>query len=250
MSIYDICSEAKHKVALLVEGDPGRSLGGACSRDVVNVAKLLIHKLNFSPRNIVALFTGDIPVELPIGIELERSTKENLLKRMQEIAGACTEGSVAYFHYSGHGFQIAQNTKNETDGCDEAISAGELTRDDDIYESFVRRMPRGSTLIATLDCCHSGSVLDLPYLWNGVTWKRDTYRSEDPECFAVSFSACTDSQMDSQDVGEISGFGGSLTVALCDSEIVSRPFKSIQHDLESALRALGQKPLLYSSVQF
>jgi Caspase domain len=56
----------------------------------------------------------------------------------------------------------------EEDGYDETIvpvdydSAGQI-RDDDLYQSLVCALPSGAHLVALMDCCHSGSVLDLPY---------------------------------------------------------------------------------------
>ena len=43
-------------------------------------------------------------------------------------------------------------------------SAGQI-RDDVVYTELVGRMPAGSTLTCLMDCCHSGSVLDLPYMF-------------------------------------------------------------------------------------
>lgn len=54
------------------------------------------------------------------------------------------------------------------DGYDEALvpsnyqQAG-LIRDDDLYTALVGPMARGVTVTSLFDCCHSGTVLDLPY---------------------------------------------------------------------------------------
>lgn len=63
---------------------------------------------------------------------------------------------------------------DEDDGYDETLipvdyaSAGQI-RDDDLYESLVSAMPEGSTLVSLMDCCHSATVLDLPYKYQATS---------------------------------------------------------------------------------
>lgn len=40
--------------------------------------------------------------------------------------------------------------------------AGQI-RDDDVFSTLIGPMPKGVTMTSIFDCCHSGSVLDLPY---------------------------------------------------------------------------------------
>ena len=69
----------------------------------------------------------------------------------------------------GHGGRIRDDDYGEEeDGFDETLvpvdyaSSGQI-RDDDLYDNLVCAMPQGSTLVALMDCCHSATVLDLPY---------------------------------------------------------------------------------------
>lgn len=79
-------------------------------------------------------------------------------------------GDSAFFHYSGHGGRLADDNGDEDDGYDETLipvdykSAGQI-RDDAVFSELVSRMPKGSTMTCLMDCCHSGSILDLPYIF-------------------------------------------------------------------------------------
>lgn len=75
------------------------------------------------------------------------------------------------FHYSGHGSQVEDLDGDEVDGNDECIMPVDyktkgVILDDEINDTIVRPLPRGATLHATFDSCHSGTILDLPYVFN------------------------------------------------------------------------------------
>ena len=83
---------------------------------------------------------------------------------------------------TGHGGYILDDDHGEEDdGYDETLvpvdyaSAGHI-RDDDLYSTLVSAMPSGATLVSVMDCCHSATVLDLPYKykatgngWTGIS---------------------------------------------------------------------------------
>lgn len=56
------------------------------------------------------------------------------------------------------------------DGYDETLvpldygSAGQI-RDDDIFKALILPLKEGVQLTSVMDCCHSGTVLDLPYVF-------------------------------------------------------------------------------------
>lgn len=45
--------------------------------------------------------------------------------------------------------------------------AGQIV-DDDLYKHLVKRMPAGVNVTVLMDCCHSGTALDLPYEINAT----------------------------------------------------------------------------------
>lgn len=69
---------------------------------------------------------------------------------------------------TGHGGRLRDDNGDEEDGYDETLvpldyeEAGQI-RDDDLFKILVHPMPEGVTVTCVMDCCHSGTVLDLPY---------------------------------------------------------------------------------------
>lgn len=70
----------------------------------------------------------------------------------------------------GHGGKLRDDNGDEKDGYDETLvpldytSAGQI-RDDDLYNMLVAGLKEGVYATFVMDCCHSGSVLDLPYIF-------------------------------------------------------------------------------------
>lgn len=73
--------------------------------------------------------------------------------------------------FAGHGGQTEDVDGDEDDGFDEVIypvdfkQAGHIV-DDQIHDVVVKPLRPGVRLTAIFDSCHSGSVLDLPYLYS------------------------------------------------------------------------------------
>lgn len=81
-----------------------------------------------------------------------------------------------YLHYSGHGTQVRDLNGDEKDGRDEAIcclndtcSSYSTIIDDELRSELAAKIPNGSLLFGTMDCCHSGTVIDLPYKYDGTS---------------------------------------------------------------------------------
>lgn len=71
---------------------------------------------------------------------------------------------------TGHGGRLRDDDGDEADGYDETLvpldyeQAGQI-RDDDLYNILVGPLRKGVTLTCVMDCCHSGTVLDLPFVF-------------------------------------------------------------------------------------
>ena len=98
----------------------------------------------------------------------EWPTRDNMLDAMEWLVEDVQPGDSLFFHFSGHGSQQQDLSGDEEDGLDETLQpcdfeeAGDIV-DDDLFEILVRPLAEGAKLTAILDCCHSGSALDLHY---------------------------------------------------------------------------------------
>merc|ERR1719161_185396 len=95
-------------------------------------------------------------------------TRANIMRELQELVRGSVAGDELFFHYSGHGTQGADTNSDEADGKDEALVPCDfqhsgLLKDDTLRKTVVDQVPAGVKLVAVLDCCHSGSVFDMPF---------------------------------------------------------------------------------------
>jgi metacaspase-1 len=98
-------------------------------------------------------------------------TRENILAAYQQLVASSEPGDALFCHYSGHGAKVRDDDRGEeNDGYDETLvpvdymEAG-MIRDDDLCDALVTPLPEGVHLVCVMDCCHSGTVLDLPYVF-------------------------------------------------------------------------------------
>lgn len=153
-----------------------------CINDVKNVSTFLTENCRFSSSNIKLL--SDETSEKP--------TRLNIENRIKWLAENNLPGDILVFHYSGHGGNIIDRNRDETDGRDETLipldfdTAGEIT-DDWLFENLVSKIPNDVTLWCFLDACHSGTAIDLKhnyqstckYLKGSVIPPNLTYKKEE-----------------------------------------------------------------------
>lgn len=145
-------------------------------------------------------------------------SKSGILTAIQEFVSSLKAGDYGVFHYSGHGGQVPDYTREEADGQDECIYAftkpnklEEIT-DDILRRELVDKLQTGVTLRCILDCCHSGTGIDLPYYY----YPRGILRRDEKEPLStkdvVCISGCKDNQT-SADAFINGRFQGALTAA-------------------------------------
>lgn len=99
----------------------------------------------------------------------KRPTKHNMRMALYWLVQGCQPGDSLVFHYSGHGSQQRDYNGDEIDGYDETLCPLDyetqgMIVDDEINATIVKPLPAGVKLHAIIDACHSGTVLDLPFL--------------------------------------------------------------------------------------
>ncbi len=89
----------------------------------------------------------------------------NVLEALDELIDS--NKSELFFHYSGHGTQKTDYDGDELDKLDEILYTknGVLISDDQIADKICK-LKSHQKLIMVFDCCHSGTIVDLPYLYN------------------------------------------------------------------------------------
>ncbi|KAF2100147.1 hypothetical protein NA57DRAFT_65897 [Rhizodiscina lignyota] len=135
-----------------------------CINDVKNMSTYLNNHFGYKREDMVIL-TDDQqnPMSHP--------TKANILRAMHWLVKEARPNDSLFFHYSGHGGQTKDLDGDEEDGYDEVIypvdfrSAGHIV-DDEMHRIMVQPLQPGVRLTAIFDSCHSGSALDLPYIYS------------------------------------------------------------------------------------
>lgn len=79
-------------------------------------------------------------------------------------------GTQCFLHYSGHGGQVPDPDGDRESGFDDTIvpvdfeTKGQIDSDT-LHRGLVSKLPPSSSLFVVFDCCHSGSALELPFVY-------------------------------------------------------------------------------------
>lgn len=139
-----------------------------CVQDVKYIAHLLISRFKFRREEMLIL--TDEPHDV-YGVKSGKPTRYQMLKAMEWLMRGADHGDSLFFHFSGHGTSVPDEDGDEADGFDETIcpvdyeNSGMIT-DDELYYKMIVRVPRGARFTAIMDCCHSGTAMDLPYIYD------------------------------------------------------------------------------------
>lgn len=223
-----------------------------CINDVVMMRDFLLKQgFENSPYTMVCLVdnTQD-PRFMP--------TKANIIKGIQWLIAGAAPGDTLFFHFSGHGAQETDNSGREADGLNETLCPCDFNRrgvgmisDDMLWDMLCAPLPNGCRLYAVLDCCHSGTGLDLPYTLSGRGWAK----APNPnfcEGDVIMFSGCKENQTSADAWShDMNAPGGAMTTSFINCHLrdpnasLSQFVVSLQQDIR--LRGFTQIPQLAAS---
>ncbi|KAI0729872.1 peptidase C14, caspase domain-containing protein [Fomitopsis betulina] len=132
------------------------------------LSDLLVEVYNYKREDILILLDDDASPHPP-------PTRENIERAMKELVADAQPGDHFVFHFSGHGAQVPNLDGTEKSGFDDVIWPADVKffpddgnfdnyiKDDEIHDVLVNHVPVGAHFMMVFDCCHSGTMADLPY---------------------------------------------------------------------------------------
>lgn len=220
-----------------------------CHEDVKNISKLLKEKYGF-----------EVEAHLDnLSSNSKETTASGILQEINNLAVDCYKNKIktVWIHFSGHGTRVRDWNQDENDGYDEALVPSDYKKSglisDDYIKRVLRNFPVFTRVICVFDCCHSGSIADLKYRYDGKNSYIIENTSKACDSNIVMISGCTDTQTsaDAYNVNNRRKFSGA-----CSSCLISTLKKHdnpsmfvLLDELRSELKAKGfsQIPMLTSS---
>ena len=161
-----------------------------CVNDMNNIKEVLQGRCCFMEEDITTLKNSEATRE---------TIEEELLNLV--IFSHKNPGSEIWLSYSGHGSNVTsfreEDLKSEVICPSDYATSGVIT-DRWLQENFVEGLEKTSKVFVLMDCCNSGSNLNLPYRYKGgdIIENDTSYTIDDLEnlCNIVKISGCEDDQ--------------------------------------------------------
>ncbi|CAM8937936.1 unnamed protein product [Rhodiola kirilowii] len=220
-----------------------------CINDAKCMRFMLINKFKFPSESIIMLTEEETdPYKIP--------TKQNIRMALYWLVQGCQPGDSLLFHYSGHGSRQRNYNGDEVDGYDETLCPLDFETqgmivDDEINQTIVRPLIPGVRLHAIIDACHSGTVLDLPFLCRMGRTGQYVWEDHRPRSGiikgtsggeVISFSGCDDDQT-SADTSALSKITSTGAMTFCFIQAIERgqaaTYGSILNSMRTAIRNTG-----------
>jgi len=219
--------------------DPSNKLEG-CINDVKNI-KNQINR--FYPNCTQFKILTDDSKNLS-----DKPTRKNIIDGINWLVKDLKYGDNVYFHFSGHGGLTIDLNNDEKTGMDSCIypicdKNIEMILDDELKILLANKIPIGCKCFAVLDCCHSGSGLDLrcniqsPSYGKLIVTQDNKYQKTNGS--VIFLSGCMDSQTSADTVNHKAEPSGALTNALIDvwnTYGMNLKFKHLLWDIRKLLK--------------
>ncbi|MFD7319754.1 caspase domain-containing protein [Streptomyces sp. NPDC059875] len=200
-------------------------------------------------------------------------TVENVTAALRQAAGKLAPDDILLFTYSGHGGQVPDVTgpDDEPDELDETLVLYDRQfLDDEVHQEF-RGFADGVRILALLDCCHSGTAIEVPGAATPETgvrlmpvWKQQQIFERDQGFFqelqrslkkaspdggaqepgAILISGCQDNQFASD--GAVNGAFTEALLEVWDEGAFRGGYRPFHRAIQSRLPAT-QSPNLYTT---
>lgn len=209
-----------------------------CVEDVKHIEKLLI-KCGYDK---IILLTDDGVVP----------SRDNIMRGFNELLGYINNGcDEAWIHYSGHGSHVPDYDGDEQDGYDEVLIPIDMMKngyisDDLINENFISRITNNDVkLTIFMDCCHSGTVMDLQYHYVGE-WKCVNNKKALGKIICIS--GCRDSEQ-SAEYYKDGRWCGAMTTTFLEFVQKNISLRELLFQFKHRLQPFGQVPQLTSNCE-
>jgi len=164
-----------------------------CINDAVAMKNMLIDAYGYT-QNSVTVLRDDVQDEhiLP--------TRINILNELKNIANESVNLDEVWIHFSGHGSYVKDDNNDETDGKDEMILPMDFKTSGNITDDELRLQLNNMKCMVyiTMDCCHSGTIMDLPYKFpisNGYVYRNNESKINMNNKNIYMLSGCRDNQV-------------------------------------------------------
>lgn len=207
-----VFTEDRPKLALLVginyneDNDRSNDLRG-CESDLLRISKVLMGKYNFKADDVNILNS-------------KTATKESIESSLLNMVmfARRNSGAELFFHFSGHGTQQSSYLEKDRKSeylCPVDYAINGLISDRWMKMFFVNRLPADCKLFCLVDCCHSGTNMNLCYNYDferGSLERDGDYK--EAKANVIKISGCLDEQV-SYDCynSDLKIFNGALTDA-------------------------------------
>jgi len=210
-----IFSTEKPKKALLIginynnDNNKNDDLNG-CENDMNRLSQWINDNCFFNEKDIKKL-------------DSKTATRENMENEIRELVkfANTNKNSEIWFSYSGHGthyFSSFEKDNQDEIICPSDYNTSGFISDNWLRNEFLNKLPSDCKMFVLMDCCHSGSNMDLPYyLENDKIQKRED-TTDKIKANVIKLSGCLDNQVSMDYYNSKMGeFQGAFTNAFVKS---------------------------------